>query len=117
MAAQDAFQAEPAPLGRTVALDGFKRVPRARRRETTLREHQMRERHLVCTNQRHDGAPRPTPHAHVMRLTTPVNSARRSAKEAAYAIRFARTTRSTAGRDASASREREIGRASCRERV
>src|SRR5437870_11040397 len=36
-----------------------------------------------------------------MRLTTSVNSARRTANEAAYATRFARTTRSTGGSDAS----------------
>src|SRR2546430_8593688 len=51
MTAQDAFQTEPAPLERAVAVDGVERVLRARRREPTLREHQMRERHLVCANQ------------------------------------------------------------------
>src|SRR5205814_10694094 len=106
MTAQDALQAEPAPLERAVALDGFKRVLRARRRETTLREDQMRERHLVRTNKRHDGPSRPAPHAHVTRLTMPVNSARRSAKEAVQAVRFARTRRTTAGRDARAWRLR-----------
>src|SRR5436189_5524039 len=80
MAAQDAFQTEPAPLERAVAVDGVERVLRARRREPTLREHQMRERHLVCANQRHHGASRPTPHAHMTRLTTALSSARSTDK-------------------------------------
>src|SRR2546430_4174135 len=116
MTAQDAFQTEPAPLERAVAVDGFERVLRARRREPTLREHQRRERHLVCANHAHDGPSRPTSHAHVTRLTTLLSSARSIAKEAAYAMRFARTTRSIAGRDASASRLR-ISRTRRRKRL
>src|SRR3989442_12399281 len=106
MTPQDALQAEPAPLERSVTLDGFERVLRARRRETTLREHQMRERHLVCANHAHDGPSRPTSHDHVTRLTTLLSSPRTTAKEAPYAMRFARTPRSLAGRDARRSRLR-----------
>src|SRR5437773_5600032 len=116
MTAEDALQAEPAPLERSVAADGFERVLRARRRETTLREHQMRERHLVCANHAHDALPISTSHAHVTRLTTLLSSARSAAKEAAYAMRFARTTRSIAGSDASASRLR-ISRTRRRKRL
>src|SRR5204863_5424487 len=76
MTAQDALQAEPAPLERAVALDGIERVLRARRHETTLREHQMRERHLVCANHAHGGPSRPTAHAHVSRLSTLLFSSR-----------------------------------------
>src|SRR6266704_5807272 len=43
---------------------------------------------------------------HVTRLTQAVNSARRSAKEAAYAEGFARTTRSTEGSSPRSSRRR-----------
>src|SRR5207244_12525213 len=106
MTAEDALQAEPAPLERSVAADGFERVLRARRRETTLREHQMRERHLVCANHAHDRPSRPPSHAHVTRLTTPLSSARSTAKEAAYAMRFARTPSSIAGRAAGTPRRR-----------
>src|SRR5437016_3910690 len=97
MTAEDALQAEPAPLERSVALDGFERVLRARRRETTLREHQLRECHLVCANHAHDGPSRPTSHAHVTRLTTLLSSARSTAKEAAYAMRVARPATSRCG--------------------
>src|SRR5207237_1264821 len=93
MTAQDALQAEPAPLERSVTLDGFERVLRARRRETTLREHQMRERHLVCANHAHDGPSRPTSHAHVTRLTTPLSSARSIAKGDAPRPRVAQSIR------------------------
>src|SRR5437762_11986006 len=106
MTAPDELQAEPAPLERGVALDGFKRVLRARRRETTLREDQMRECHLVRTNQRHDGPSRPPPPAHVTRLTMPVNPSLTSPQQAVTAVPFARPTRSTAGRYASAWRQR-----------
>src|SRR2546422_5102160 len=104
--AEDAFHAEPASLERAVALDRLQRVTRAGRRVPTLRDHQMRQRHLVAANQCHDGESRPASDAHVMRLTTPPNSARSTANGAAYATRFTRTTRSTAGSDASAWRLR-----------
>src|SRR2546428_7025914 len=106
LTAGDGFHAEQGPFERAVALDGLERVTRARRREPTLRDHQMRQRHLVAANQCHDGESRPAPDAHVMRLTTPLNSARSTANGAAYAPRVARTTRSTAGSDASAWRPR-----------
>src|SRR5207248_7354955 len=72
----------------------------ARRHEATLREHQMRQRQLVDANERHDGAPRPAPEIHVRRVTLAATSARSRANGAAYAARFARTTRSTAGSEA-----------------
>jgi len=53
---------------------------------------------------------------HVTVSNTPVNSARRTAKEAAYADRFARITRSTAGRFRSRSRRR-ISRSRRRRRL
>src|SRR5438876_6496173 len=80
--------------------DLFVGVARARRHEATLREHQVRQRQLVHANQRPDGTPRPVPEIHVMRVTLVVNSVRSCANGAAYAVRFARTTRSTMGSEA-----------------
>src|SRR5207245_10146374 len=102
--AEDAFHAEPGSFERAVALDGLERVTRARRREPTLRDHQMRQRHLVAANQCHDGESRPAPDAHVVRLTTPLNSARSTANGAAQATPVARTTRSTGASEARALR-------------
>src|SRR5437773_10778182 len=100
VAAQDASDAEPNASHRAVALHRFVGVARARRHEATLREHQVRQRHLVDANQRHDGTPRPVPEIHVMRVTLVVNSVRSCANGAAYAVRFARTPRSTMGSEA-----------------
>src|SRR3989454_9466042 len=100
VAAQDPFDAEPHTSDCAVALHRFEGVARARRHEATLREYQMRQRQLVETNERHDGAPRPAPDVHVMRVTLAATSARSCANGAAYAARFARTTRSTAGSEA-----------------
>ena len=104
VAAGHTLHAEPAPLHRPVACDCFEGVVRAGGSEATLGEHQMRERHLVAADECHHSEPRPATHAHVTWLTPPVNSARSPAKEAAYAERFARTTRSIAGTRASSSR-------------
>src|SRR5712692_11323098 len=100
VAAQDPLGAEPHPSERAVALHRFEGVARARRHEATLREHQMRERQLVHANERHDGTSRPVPEIQVMRVTLAVNSERSCANGAAYAVRFARTTRSTTGSEA-----------------
>src|SRR2546426_823709 len=100
VAAQDASDTEPNASHRAVALPRFVGVARARRHEATLREHQVRQRPLVDANQRHDGTPRPVPEIHVMRVTLVVNSVRSCANGAAYAVRFARTTRSTMGSEA-----------------
>src|SRR5438876_12295916 len=100
MAAQDPSDAEPRPSDRAVAFHRFEGLARARRYETTLREHQVRQRRLVEANERHDAAPWPEAGVHAMRVTPAVNSARRSTTDAAYAARCARTTRSTAGRQA-----------------
>src|SRR5437762_6458801 len=100
VAAQDASDAEPNASHGAVALHRFVGVARARRHEATLREHQVRQRHLVDANQRHDGTPRPVPEIHVMRVTLVANSVRSCANGAAYAARFARTTRSTMGSEA-----------------
>ena len=82
VATEDALDAEPASLQRAVALDRLQGVVRARRREATL-EHPMRDGHLVSTYREHHCEPRPATGAHVIRLTTAVNSARRTANEAA----------------------------------
>src|SRR5205809_7654273 len=95
VATEDALDAEPTSLQRAVALDRLKGVVRARRREATLRDHQMRDAHLVSTDHRHHREPRPATDAHVIRLTTSVNSARRTANGTVYAAGLARTTIST----------------------
>src|SRR5438128_2276053 len=97
VAAEDPPYAQPASLERAVTLDRLICVVRARRRKATLREHQMRQRELVTADDGHGHPTRPTGRAHVIRVTEPVNSARRTAKGAAYAARFARTMTSTAG--------------------
>src|SRR2546427_9710119 len=104
MAAQDPSDAEPRSSDRAVAFHRFEGVARARRYETTLREHQVRQRRLVDANQRHDGAPWPEAGGHAMRGTPAINSARSSTNDAAYAARFARTPRSTAGGQAAGER-------------
>src|SRR5437879_12799348 len=98
VAAQDALHAQPTSFERTVTLDRLECVLRAAGREATLREHQMRQRHLVRADQSHGRAPRPATPTHVTRLTQAANSARRSAKEAAYGERFATTQRPTEDR-------------------
>src|SRR6266566_5933424 len=100
MAAQDPSDAEPRTSDRAVAFHRFEGIARARRHEATLGEDQMRQRQLVDANQRHDGAPRPALEIHVIRVTLVVNSVRSCANGAAYAVRFARTTRSTTGSEA-----------------
>src|SRR5438128_4560692 len=100
MAAQDPSDAEPRPSHRAVAFHRFEGVTRTRRHETTLREHQVRQRRLVDANERHDGAPWPVAGIHAMRVTPAISSARSSTNDAPYAARFARTARSTAGSEA-----------------
>src|SRR5438094_8625321 len=95
VATEDALDAEPTSLYRAVALDRLKGVVRARRREATLRDHQMRDAHLVSTDHRHHRAPRPATEFHVIRLTTPVNSARGRANGTVWAVGLARPPIST----------------------
>src|ERR1041385_278792 len=102
VAPQDAPHAEPHAPRHAIALHCFVRVARARGFEAALREHQVRQRQLVEANQRQHRASRPAPDGHVIRVTLAVNSARNSENGAAYAARFARTTRSIGG---SAARE------------
>src|SRR5207245_9425657 len=95
VAAQDASDTEPNASHRAIALHRFVGVARARRHEATLREHQVRQRHLVDANQRHDGTPRPVPEIYVMRVTLVVNSVRSCAYGGAYAVCFADTSSPT----------------------
>ena len=97
---QDPLDTEPRAAHGSVAFHGFEGVARAGRHEAALREHQVRQRHLVDANERHHGTPRPVPEIHAMRVTLAVNSVRSCANGAAYAVRFARTTRSTTGSEA-----------------
>src|SRR2546421_11181212 len=107
MALQNASHAEPGTFQGAVALDRFVRIARAGRFEATLREHEVRQRQLIRADQRHHRESRQSlQQRHVSVSITPVNSARRSAKEAAYAERFARMTRSIGGKCCSTSRRR-----------
>src|SRR5437016_5873375 len=116
MTLEDASDSKPAAFQRSIALDCFVRVARARRLEPALREHQMRQRELVSTDQCHYGPSGKSLQRHVSVSTAPVNSARSTANEAVYAERFARITRSTAGRLRSTSR-RKISRSWRRNRL
>src|SRR2546429_1537645 len=97
MAAQDPSDAEPRSSDRAVAFHRFEGVARARRYETTLREHQVRQRRLVEANERHEGAPWPEAGGLAMRVTPAGHSARSSTNDAAYPARFARPPRTTPG--------------------
>src|SRR3989441_7187401 len=97
MAAQDPSDPEPRPSDRAVAFHRFEGVTRTRRHETTLREHQVRQRRLVDANERHDGAPWPVAGVYAKRGTPALSLARRANKHAPHAPRFARTPGTTTG--------------------
>src|SRR2546428_10570248 len=97
MAAQDPSDAEPRSSDRAVAFHRFEGVARARRYETTLREHQVRQRRLVDANQRHDGAPWPEAGGYAKRGTPAIKSARSSTNDTARPPRFSRATVTTRG--------------------
>src|ERR1700752_354454 len=107
---------KPRAFQRAIALDRFVGVARARRFEPALREDEMRQRQLVPANESHYENARDSLQRHVSVSTAPVNSARRAANEAVYADRFARITRSIAGRVRSTSRRR-ISRSRRRRRL
>src|SRR2546429_5110331 len=104
MAAQDPSDAEPRSSDRAVAFHRFEGVARARRYETTLREHQVRQRRLVEANERHEGAPWPEAGGHSMRGPPAAHSGRSSTKHAADAAPFARTPRTNGGGHAAGER-------------
>jgi len=116
MTTKYATRTQPAAFQRTVALHCFVRVARTRWLEATLRKHQMRQRELIPTDECHHRHTWQSSQRHVSVSSTPVNSARRTANGAAYAERFARITRSTAGRFRSKSRRR-ISRSRRRKRL
>jgi hypothetical protein len=82
MTLEDASDAKPGAFQRPMALDCFVRVARARRLEPALREHQMRHRELVPTDECHYGQSGKSLQRHVSVSTAPVNSARSTANEA-----------------------------------
>src|SRR5947207_8842792 len=82
MTFENPADSEPRAFERAMARDGLVGVARARRLEATLREHEMRQRELVATNESHYDHARQSLQRHVSVSTTPVNSARSTAKEA-----------------------------------
>jgi hypothetical protein len=98
MTLENPSYAEPGASQDAIALNGFICVARARWLEPALREDEMRQCELVAADECHYGEPWQSLQRHVSVSIAPVNSARRSANEAAYADRLARTTRSMDGR-------------------
>src|SRR2546425_152098 len=76
MAFDNPADAEPRASERAMARDGLVGVARARRLEATLREHEMRQRELVPTNESHYDRARQSLQCHGSVSTAPVNSAR-----------------------------------------
>jgi len=83
MALENALDPKPGALECAVALDRLIGIARARRLEPTLGEDEVGQRELVATDESHYGQARRAFQArHVSVSTTPVNSARSTAKEA-----------------------------------
>src|SRR6266568_4223371 len=58
MTFENPADSEPRAFERAMARDGLVGVARARRLEATLREHEVRQRELVATNESHYDRPR-----------------------------------------------------------
>src|SRR5690349_1065365 len=100
MATADAFRAQPGAAQCAMSFDGFDRVVRARRIETTTRSEQRAQDQLVGANQNSQDV------AHVLatRCQRVARLARNVVAGAWVAGNFAATTMSTAGSSSCASR-------------
>src|SRR3569832_2857632 len=101
MAAPDAFEGEPCAAKRTVLVDGFHAVVRARRIEPAARSEQRTQRELVDP----DEASQDVAHVLATRCQRVARLARSVVAGASLAGNFAATTMSTAGSPCCANRK------------